>query len=136
MSGLKVNKGSKPEATASAVPAPSKAAQAADGIHYVDDSKGRKLGIKRLDPLSQFKITCAVGAEIANNSAALNYAYMACCVASVDDDPLPRPATLGQVEARMSMLGNEGFAAIGEAIASMSAAETEESDGGAEAAKN
>jgi hypothetical protein len=131
MAGLKVRQGkAEPDATA---PATSPTAAKDDNrTEYADDSKGRQIGARQLDPCALFDITIALG-DAANNQAALNQALMACSVVEIDGERLPRPANLIQIRARMQLLGFHGYDAARQALAKFT---VEDDEAGEVAAKN
>ncbi|OQS42336.1 hypothetical protein [Chromobacterium haemolyticum] len=108
----------------------------------VTDSLGRVIQLRQLDPLQQSRLVMAVGGEVSSNSAYMNgFALPAAMVAFVDDEPFGLPQNLAQIETRLTLLGNEGIAAIGEWLvgkynAAKEAAEDQEKDAMRNAAKN
>lgn len=132
MAGLSVKSGkAKPEASAPATPQP--AAKDKNRVEYATDSEGRQIGVRQLSPVALFRLTITLGADVANNSAALNQAMMACSVVELDGEPLPRPATIMQIEARMDLLGFHGYEAARNALAKL---DDTSDEAGATAAKN
>lgn len=79
----------------------------------VTDSRGRVIQLRELDPLQQARLVMGVGGEASQNTVWMNgFAIPAAMVAYIDDDFFGFPGTVRQVETMLSILGNEGMAAI------------------------
>lgn len=79
----------------------------------VQDSRGRTIQLRNLDPLQQARLVMAVGGDIAQNSVYMNgFALPAAMVAHIDDDFFGFPASVKQIETMLTILGNEGISAI------------------------
>lgn len=79
----------------------------------VQDSLGRTIQLRTLDPLQQARLVMTVGGDVAQNSVYMNgFALPAAMVAHIDDDFFGFPASVKQIETMLTLLGNEGMAAI------------------------
>lgn len=77
------------------------------------DSLGRTIQLRTLDPLQKSRIIMAVGAEASANTMYVNaFALPAAAVVYIDDMGYGLPQTLKQIETVLSDLGGEGYAAI------------------------
>jgi len=95
----------KPKTTAEAVPA-------ADGkLVYVTDEKGRKIGLRQLPFLEEFRIVEAVGPERAANQTYMGMINPLLLIAEIDGEPIDVPRTHPQIEALIKRAGREGFMA-------------------------
>jgi len=99
-------------------------------IIRVSDARGRTLGIKLpslLDRLHTYEI---VGAQNAQNDVYLGLVGTVLSVVELDGERLPFPATKRELEARVTLVGEEGAAAAGrvlsEHLGEPSAAEAKE----------
>ena len=84
--------------------------------------EGRIVGIKKMLPLDRLKMFEVIGPENSKNEPYLGYAALAFHVASLDGEPVNRPATKLQLEALIQRLGDDGMEAVGEAVQEMFAA--------------
>jgi hypothetical protein len=91
--------------------AKAKATKPDSEIVYVKDAKGRKLGLKRLPFLEEFRIVEAVGPERAINQAYMSMINPLLLIAEIDGDPISTPRTHAQIEALIQRAGREGFSA-------------------------
>jgi hypothetical protein len=83
---------------------------------YVTDSKGRKLGLRRLEFLEEFRIMEAVGPELAANQTYMGMLNPLLYLAEIDGDPVPIPRTKLQIDGHITRAGREGFIAVLEGI--------------------
>ena len=81
------------------------------------DAQGRRLTLRRLTALDKLRLFKAAGAELAHNQPWLGMALLAASVAAIDDVPVPPPTNEAQIEAMVSRLGDDGIAAIANALA-------------------
>jgi hypothetical protein len=79
----------------------------------IQDSRGRNIQLRTLDPLQKSRIVMAVGGENASNSVYMGaFALPAASVVYIDDVGFGLPQTLKQVDAVLAELGVEGMEAI------------------------
>jgi hypothetical protein len=79
-------------------------------IERATDAAGRVIGVKKLNFLETHRITRLLGAD-AGNPTALEQALMTASVVEIEGQPIPKPATLLQLEATMSRLDFHGLSA-------------------------
>lgn len=91
--------------------------RAANANLVVTDSRGRKIEVRKLKTLDRMRLLELVGSENANNDRYLGYATLAFSVTSIDDQPIPRPATKMALEAIVQNLDDDGFEAVSKGIA-------------------
>jgi len=89
---------------------------AAEGAMEVADRRGRRLSLRRLGALDKLRLFKAAGPVLAQNPPWLGMALLACSVVALDDVPVPAPASEGQIEALVQLLGDDGIAAVAEAL--------------------
>jgi hypothetical protein len=89
---------------------------AATSVPDAVDRQGRRLGLRRLTALDKLRLFKAAGPVLAQNPSWLGMAVLACSVTSIDDVPLPAPASESQIEAVVQRLGDDGIAAVGAAL--------------------
>jgi len=97
--------------------------KAANQIHTATDAQGRKIGVKKLNALDRMRMFEAIGAENSKNEMYLGYASLAYHVASIDGEPISRPANKLQFEALIQRLDDDGLNAVAEAVAKLIAPE-------------
>jgi hypothetical protein len=90
---------------------------AAQAAPDVCDASGRRLGLRRLTALDKLRLFKAAGPVLAQNQSWLGMAVLAASVVAIDDVPVPAPSTEAQVEALVARLGDEGLAAVADALA-------------------
>ncbi len=90
--------------------------KASKELVYVTDSKGRKLGLRRLEFLEEFKIMEAVGSETAANTTYVGMLNPLLYLADIDGIPVEIPRTKLQVDGLIQRAGREGFIAVVEGI--------------------
>jgi len=95
-------------------------------VTIVTDRKGRELRVRRLSALDRLRLFKAIGPELAENAPYVGMALLAICVTDIDSVPLPIPMTEGQVEALVQRLGDEGLAAVSDALLESSPATEEQ----------
>jgi hypothetical protein len=86
------------------------------GPVYVTDSRGRKLGLRQLPFLEEFRIVEALGSELSANTTYMNMLNPLLYLAEVDGHALDIPATKTAAEALIQLAGREGFIAVIEGI--------------------
>ena len=113
-------------AGASEAPAAAGSAQADTGPALIDantaaitDALGRRIKVRRLQPLDRFRLLRLIG-EQTKNDAYLGYAAYAYAVAELDGERYPPSTSVVQLEAMLQKLGDEGFAAVAIAMAELS----------------
>lgn len=98
----------------------------------VQDSRGRTIQLRDLDPMQQARLVMAVGGEVAQNAVFMNnFAVPAAMVAHVDDEFFGFPSSVKHIEAMLSLLGSEGMEAIGGHLAAKYKALKDEQDSAA-----
>jgi hypothetical protein len=85
-------------------------------VSAVVDSKGRRLAVRRLTALDTLRLFKAAGPVLAQNEPWLSMAGLAFSVLEIDSIPVPAPTTESQIESLIERLGDEGLAAIADAI--------------------
>lgn len=78
----------------------------------VTDAKGRKFTTRKMNVLDQVKLLRAIGAEQSGNQPYVQIVMMAASVSEVDGVPQPVPTNERQIDAAISKIGDEGFAAL------------------------
>ena len=91
--------------------------KAASELVYVTDAKGRKLGLRRLPFLEEFRIVEALGAERAANTTYMGMVNPLLYLAEIDGEAIDIPRNHRQVEALIQRAGREGFFAVVAGIA-------------------
>lgn len=91
----------------------------------IEDADGRVINLRQLTALDKLRLFKAAGPVLSQNHLWLGMATLACSVTSIDDVPVPAPATEGQIEALVARLGDIGINAIAEALAPESASDLE-----------
>ena len=91
-------------------------AEAAAGL-TVTDAGGHRLQFRRPGALDRLRLFKALGPVLSGNDRYVGYAMLAFCVMSIDDVPVPAPASEAQIEALVARLGDAGLAAVGEGLA-------------------
>lgn len=82
------------------------------------DDQGRRLLLRRLTALDTLRLFKAAGPVLAQNEPWLSMAALGFSVLEINDVPVPPPATENQIETLIDRLGDEGLAAIAEALKS------------------
>lgn len=78
----------------------------------VTDVDGRVIRYRPLNVLEQFRLSLAMGADKAENAAAMRIATVAAMVTSIDDVPCPKPTNFVTVESAIARLGDSGLVAL------------------------
>lgn len=89
---------------------------AAQAAPEATDAAGRRLALRRLTALDKLRLYKAAGPALAQNAPWMGVALLAASVAAIDGIPVPAPATEAQVEALVARLGEDGLAAVAEAL--------------------
>jgi hypothetical protein len=92
-------------------PAPKSETPSTNGMVYVTDAKGRKLGLRQIPFLEEFRIVEAVGPERAANQAYMGMLNPLLLIAEIDGEKIDVPRTHAQIEALIQRAGREGFMA-------------------------
>lgn len=95
----------------------SRVVKEANQLAYVTDGKGRKLGLRQLPFIEEFRIIEAVGPDRAANQVYMGMLNPVLCIAEIDGDPVDIPRTHPQIEALIQRAGQDGFLAAVEWIA-------------------
>jgi hypothetical protein len=82
----------------------------------VRDALGRVIGIKKMAPIDNMRISRFIGGELSSNPAYFGYASMAACVREIDGEPIPMATSARQLEDLVDKLGEDGLEAISRAI--------------------
>lgn len=85
---------------------------AANGLEYVTDSNGRRIGFKRLSMMDSWDLEALAGAQLAANEAWMSKAMMAFAVCEIDGRRVPRPNTQKELRALFQRLGDPGMVAM------------------------
>ena len=86
--------------------------EAANERAVIEDSRGRRLEVRKLTPVDTLRLLKAAGPALSENNAWLNMAALAMAVTAIADVPVPAPVTEGQIEAIIGQLQDEGVAAV------------------------
>jgi hypothetical protein len=79
----------------------------------IQDSRGRTIQLRTLDPLQKSRLVIAVGADLASNNVYMGaFALVAASVVYIDDQGFGLPQTVKQVDSMLAELGAEGMEAI------------------------
>lgn len=98
--------------TDASVESPSQAVvKSANQLTYVTDARGRKLGLRPVPFLEQFRVVEMVGAERATNQVYMGMLNPVLCVAEIDGEKIDFPRTHAQAEALINRVGEDGFVA-------------------------
>ena len=92
--------------------------EAARQENVVRDATGRRIPLRRLGALDKLRLFEAAGPVLSGNDRWLGMAVLACSVTAIDDVPWPMPASKQGVEAMVQRLGDDGIAAVSDALAS------------------
>lgn len=103
--------------------------ESGDGSVVIEDSRGRKLTVKEPEFLMEARVAKICGDASTNVGYMYAYVFPAVWVVKIDDNPVPFPGTMLELEALISRVGRDGAAAV---IAHMSASKA----GHAEEVKN
>jgi hypothetical protein len=96
------------------------------------DAKGRKIVVRPLDALEEFRLAKIMGAN-GDSAWARSIALQACSVREFDGEPEAFLNTDRDIEAMVGRLGSEGFEAVGKALGDLEKAKPKPSK---DAAKN
>lgn len=96
----------------------------AHASHVVTDRRGRRLTVRPLTALDTLRLLKAAGPSLAQNEAWLAMAGLVFCISDIDGVPVPAPTTESQIEALVDRLGEDGLAAIAQALETAEAAPT------------
>jgi len=83
------------------------------------DAKGRKIVVKPLDALEEFRLAKIMGSN-GDSAWARSIALQACSVREFDGDPEAFINNDRDIEAMVQRLGSEGFEAVGKALSELS----------------
>lgn len=87
------------------------AAPAPNGFYYVTDTKGRRIGLRRLDFIEEFRIVETLG-KLAENKVYMQMVNPLLLVAEIDGDVVPPPRSKLQVDALIQRVGGDGYIAV------------------------
>ena len=97
---------------------------AAQSASVTRDNAGRSLTLRRLTALDKLRLYKAAGPVLAQNGPWMGVALLASSVAAIDDIPIPTPASEAQIEALVGRLGEDGLAAVADALGASEPLET------------
>lgn len=95
---------------------PKAAAKPANGLAYVTDSKGRKIGLKEPPFLAEFDILDVLGPEKSKNQSTMGLVSVLLYIAEIDGEEMPFPTNMVQVRRLIQKADRHGFAAVLEGI--------------------
>ena len=79
----------------------------------IQDSRGRTIQLRTLDPLQKSRIIMAVGGDLAANGPYMSaVAFPIASVVFIDDVRFGLPQTLEQIDSVLAELGEDGYSAI------------------------
>jgi hypothetical protein len=87
-------------------------------VTNVTDRSGRELCVRPLSALDRLRLFKAIGPDLAENAPYVGMALLAISVTNIDNIPVPAPMTEGQIEALVQRLGDDGLAAVSDALLS------------------
>ena len=90
--------------------------RAANRTFNTVDALGRRLTLRRLTALDTLRLIKAAGPVLSQNEPWLAMSGLAFSVLEIDGIPVPSPVTEVQIEGLIEKLGDEGLAAIAEAV--------------------
>ena len=102
--------------------------KAANQLVYVTDSRGRKLGLRQIPFLEEFRVLEAIGPERALNTTYLRAVNFLLYLAEIDGEAIAIPRNHLQIEALIQRAGREGYSAITEGIEKHFATDKESQD--------
>lgn len=108
--------------------------RAANQPATITDAQGRKIGLKKLNPLDRLRLFEVIGPENSKNEQYVGYAALAFLVSSLDGEPVARPANKIQLEALVQRLDDDGMDAIAAHLADQ--AKDEPAEANQDALKN
>jgi hypothetical protein len=80
------------------------------------DRTGRTVSVRRMDALDRLRLFKTLGPALSVNTPYLGMALIAASVSSIDGVPVPPPVTEEQLEALVRRLGDDGLAAVADAL--------------------
>ena len=89
---------------------------AANQLVYVTDSRGRKLGLRQLPFLEEFRIIETLGPELSKNETYMKMVNPLLFLAEIDGELQPIPRTKLAIDALIQTAGREGYLAVWEGI--------------------
>ena len=92
------------------------AVKAASELVYVTDKKGRKLGLRKIPFLEEFRILETVGPELSANQVYMGMLNFLLLIGEIDGVACEIPRTKRAVEALIQWAGKEAFSAIASGI--------------------
>lgn len=85
-------------------------------VEHETDARGRVIGVKVIEWIDSFDVSCLVGPEIADNNRAFGFALATCSVVEIDGEQVRRPQNKNELRALMQRLGNVGMNAASKAL--------------------
>jgi hypothetical protein len=80
------------------------------------DKAGRRITLRKVSVLETLRLYKALGAELSENAAYVGTALVAVAAAAIDEVPVPFPASEAAFEALLDRLGDDGMAALMDAV--------------------
>jgi hypothetical protein len=105
-------------------------------IEREKDARGRIIGVKLIEWVDSFDVSCIVGPEISENNRAFGFALATCSVVEIDGEPVMRPQNKNHLRALMQRLGNAGMNAASKALDRLGGNKVEPGNSEAEEIKN
>jgi len=103
-------------ATQAAAPAPAAPAPSPFGVDYVFDSRGRKIGLKKLKPSERFLLSKHIETP---NLSTLMQAITVASIISIDLDGFPPLKNEADLLSRLDLIGDDGLEAVTEKVMKM-----------------
>lgn len=85
----------------------------------VIDALGRSITVRKFSPLQKMKFAEVIGPAASQNERYVGFAALAAAVIEIDGEKIGFPASKRELEAMVQRLDEEGFEAIGPAIAEL-----------------
>ena len=86
--------------------------RAANAEEFIEDSRGRRLGVRKLKVLERLNMLKLIGNGNSDNLLYVSSVSPAFLVTSIDGDPVEKPTTQLQLDALVQRLDEEGLEAI------------------------
>jgi hypothetical protein len=85
-------------------------------VEVVTDKAGRRITLRKVGVLETLRLYKALGPELSNNTAYVGVACIAIAAAAIDELPVPFPASEAALEALLDRVGDDGMAALIDAV--------------------
>lgn len=97
-------------------------------IEYEVDTRGRRIGVKKIKLVNAHRLARVVGGETASNNVAYLQVLSVASVVEIDGEMIPQPGTNLQVEALMTRLDFDGLTAAMKALERLSPKKEDEAE--------